>query len=141
VLLQQHPAATAEALMRSRFTAHVIGDAQHLHRTYLASSRRPYDESKDAVDDVEWTRLVVHAHETGPKPETATVDFTAYYTGDGGEQALHEKSEFLRLDGNWFYVRALRVGPAPLRSTQPKIGRNDPCPCGSGRKYKHCCGR
>lgn len=23
----------------------------------------------------------------------------------------------------------------------PKIGRNDPCPCGSGKKYKHCCGR
>lgn len=24
---------------------------------------------------------------------------------------------------------------------QPKVGRNDPCPCGSGKKYKHCCGR
>jgi hypothetical protein len=24
---------------------------------------------------------------------------------------------------------------------EPKIGRNDPCPCGSGKKYKHCCGR
>ncbi len=23
----------------------------------------------------------------------------------------------------------------------PKVGRNDPCPCGSGKKYKHCCGR
>jgi uncharacterized protein len=28
--------------------------------------------------------------------------------------------------------------PAPFRST--KVGRNDPCPCGSGRKYKRCCG-
>jgi preprotein translocase subunit SecA len=28
----------------------------------------------------------------------------------------------------------------PLRKG-PKVGRNDPCPCGSGRKYKHCCGR
>ena len=25
--------------------------------------------------------------------------------------------------------------------TAPKVGRNDPCPCGSGKKYKHCCGR
>ncbi|MDE6852061.1 MAG: SEC-C domain-containing protein, partial [Lachnospiraceae bacterium] len=24
---------------------------------------------------------------------------------------------------------------------EKKIGRNDPCPCGSGKKYKHCCGR
>jgi uncharacterized protein YecA (UPF0149 family) len=28
----------------------------------------------------------------------------------------------------------------PVRSG-PKIGRNHPCPCGSGRKHKHCCGR
>ena len=28
-----------------------------------------------------------------------------------------------------------------VRREQPKIGRNDPCPCGSGKKYKHCCGR
>lgn len=28
----------------------------------------------------------------------------------------------------------------PVR-TGPKVGRNDPCPCGSGKKYKHCCGR
>lgn len=29
--------------------------------------------------------------------------------------------------------------PNPFAGT-PKVGRNDPCPCGSGRKYKHCCG-
>jgi len=29
----------------------------------------------------------------------------------------------------------------PVRRTQKKIGRNDPCPCGSGKKYKKCCGR
>ena len=30
--------------------------------------------------------------------------------------------------------------PATVRRTQPKVGRNDPCPCGSGKKYKKCCG-
>jgi preprotein translocase subunit SecA len=29
---------------------------------------------------------------------------------------------------------------APIRNTSPKVGRNDPCPCGSGRKFKKCCG-
>ncbi len=29
---------------------------------------------------------------------------------------------------------------APFRRDQPKVGRNDPCPCGSGRKFKKCCG-
>ncbi len=30
---------------------------------------------------------------------------------------------------------------APITRKSEKIGRNDPCPCGSGKKYKHCCGR
>ena len=29
----------------------------------------------------------------------------------------------------------------PIVNTEPKVGRNDPCPCGSGKKYKNCCGR
>jgi len=32
------------------------------------------------------------------------------------------------------------AGPATVRRTQPKVGRNDPCPCGSGKKYKKCHG-
>jgi preprotein translocase subunit SecA len=30
--------------------------------------------------------------------------------------------------------------PEPVRRAEPKVGRNDPCPCGSGKKYKRCCG-
>jgi hypothetical protein len=32
-------------------------------------------------------------------------------------------------------------GPMTIRNSGPKVGRNDPCPCGSGRKYKKCCGQ
>jgi SEC-C motif-containing protein len=84
---------------------------------------------------------VVHREESGAKPGTEYVDFSAYYEDAGVEQALHEKAEFAQIEGNWFYTRAVRTGPAPLKSSEPKIGRNDPCPCGSGKKYKHCCGR
>lgn len=126
--------------MRSRFTAHAIRDYQHLHRTFLSTSRLPYnaEHEKDATD-LAWTRLVVHSHELGAKPDMAFVDFTAYYRDEGAEHAIHEKSEFRRVDGAWFYTRAVRHGPAPVKSTQPKIGRNDPCPCGSGKKHKQCC--
>jgi len=31
--------------------------------------------------------------------------------------------------------------PAPIASPDGKVGRNDPCPCGSGKKYKKCCGQ
>lgn len=127
--------------MRSRFTAHALGDYRHLHRTYLATARKPYVEETPGGEEPEWTRLVVHAHEPGATPDRAFVDFSAYYRQGEGEEALHEKSEFQRLDGAWYYTRSVRIGPAPVRAAGPKVGRNDPCPCGSGKKYKHCCGR
>jgi SEC-C motif len=37
--------------------------------------------------------------------------------------------------------RSARLRPKQEQSTRRKIGRNDPCPCGSGKKYKKCCGR
>ena len=138
VLAQERPAATAEELMRSRFTAHAIGDHRYLHRSYLTSSRQPYvDEGNQ--DDLVWTRLEIHHHENGPRPDMATVEFSAYFDDHGKEGVLQEKSEFQRIQGIWYYTRTLRTGPAPVKSTGPKVGRNDPCPCGSGRKYKQCC--
>lgn len=132
------PAATAEELMRSRYTAHVLGDERYLHRTYEGTARRPFVPAP-AGPRPQWTRLVIHRHEPGPRPDLAIVEFSAHYTEEGVEGVLEEKSEFRRVDGAWIYTRALRQGPAPVRAAGPKVGRNDPCPCGSGRKYKQCC--
>ena len=139
ILKKQKPAADAEQLMRSRFTAHVAHDFEHLHRTYLESSKEPFDPAEEEGGGRDWTRLVIHAHDRSNKPETAFVDFTAYYQENGAEQAFHEKAEFQRIDGTWFYTRAVRQGPPPIKSAEAKVGRNDPCPCGSGKKYKQCC--
>ncbi|MEI6463362.1 MAG: YchJ family protein [Verrucomicrobiota bacterium] len=140
VLKQERVAATAEQLMRSRFTAHYLSDYRHLHRTYLSTARQPYVEEDLSEGELQWSRLVVHAHEPGPRPDTAFVDFTAYFRDGGNEHPLHEKSEFQRIDGQWFYTKSVRTGPAPAKAA-PKVGRNDPCPCGSGRKFKQCCGK
>ena len=78
VLQQRRLAATAEELMRSRFTAHVLRDYAHLHRTYLGTASMPYSaENESGAEDLSWSRLVVHTHETGPKPDAAFVDFSA----------------------------------------------------------------
>ena len=124
--------------MRSRFTAHATRNYAHLHRSDASTAHLPY-ESDGQVDPIEWTRLEIHSHEVGPKPDTATVDFSAYFTQEGKEHALHEKSAVIGKAGEWRYTRPLREGPAPVKSTAPRVGRNDPCPCGSGKKYKHCC--
>jgi SEC-C motif-containing protein len=138
ILKKEKPAADAEQLMRSRFSAHVVRNFEHLHRTHLESSKEPYVADPEA-GGTNWTRLKIHSHEKSPKPGFATVDFTAYYQEADAEKALHEKAEFQNIEGTWYYIRALRQGPAPIKTTQAKAGRNDPCPCGSGKKYKQCC--
>ncbi len=131
-------AATAEELMRARFTAHVAHNFKFLHDTYGATAGKPY-VAEEGEPTMQWTKLVVHGHEPGSSPDKAFVDFSAYGTEDGTEKVLHEKAEFLRVNGAWLYTREARLGPAPYKSNAPKVGRNDPCPCGSGKKYKQCC--
>src|SRR6185295_15265893 len=137
ILRQQKPAENAEILMRSRFTAHVARDFAHLHRTVLETWKEPYVPDPDA-GGTDWTRLVIHSHEPSHRPDTSFVDFTAYYKEGDKELALHEKAEFQKVEGTWLYTRAVRQGPAPIKTTEAKVGRNDPCPCGSGKKYKQC---
>lgn len=138
LLAGQKRPATAEALMRSRFTAHVADDQAYLHRTYQATARLPFVEDTSG-QPTKWTRLVVHSHEAGQNPDTAFVEFSAFYVDETGEHVLQEKSQFACVSGQWLYTRSVREGPAPFKSAAPKAGRNDPCPCGSGKKFKHCC--
>ncbi len=138
VLTGQRPAATAEELMRARFTAHVAHNFRFLHDSHRPTAGKPYVE-EEGVPAMHWTKLVVHSHEIGRDEDQAFVDFSAYGTEEGVEKVLHEKAEFLRVGGAWLYNREARLGPAPFKATAPKVGRNDPCPCGSGKKYKQCC--
>ena len=124
--------------MRARFCAHVLRDFGFLHRTHRPTAHKPY-VPVPGEPTTQWTRLVVHRHEPGRTPDMATVDFSAFGLEDGVEHELQEKAEFVREGGVWLYTRALREGPEPFRNAAKKPGRNDPCPCGSGKKYKHCC--
>lgn len=124
--------------MRSRYTAHVVHAWRYLHRTYLPTMDTPFVE-EEATSTVRWTKLEVHRHEPEVRPGVSHVEFSAHFTDGGQTGVMHEKSEFRLIDGAWIFARALREGPAPVVAA-PKVGRNDPCPCGSGKKYKKCCG-
>jgi SEC-C motif-containing protein len=126
--------------MRARFTAHATQNYEFVHRTYRGTAKFPYQALED-TPPTQWTRLVVHSHSPAVTADIAHVDFSAYGMEQGQEMVLHEKAEFAREGDTWIYTRPLREGPAPVRSATPKVGRNDPCPCGSGKKFKHCCGR
>jgi len=66
----------------------------------------------------------------GGKPEHALVTFTARWHDQSGEHAHQERSAFVQSSGKWYFIDPT----VPL-----KAGRNDPCPCGSGAKFKKCC--
>lgn len=100
------PAATAEALMRSRFSAFAVGDDQHLLRTWHPDTR---PETLELDPDLRWYRLDIHATTGGgPFEEWGTVDFTAHYRPMPGTDAprgsQHENSRFRRVDGQWLYL-------------------------------------
>ena len=94
-------AATAEALMRSRYSAYVLGLEDYLLATWH-SSTRPL-ELDLAADTTRWLGLEVRAHLVADETH-ATVEFVARYRIAGRGHRLHETSRFVREDGRWYYV-------------------------------------
>ncbi len=68
----------------------------------------------------------------------AIVEFEARMVVNGQIQATHEKSNFVVMQGKWLYTNGEMLAPT-FQSWKP--GRNEPCPCGSGKKFKRCCAR
>jgi len=129
-------APTAETLMRSRYSAYVLNLIDYLQTTWHPSTRpATLDFDKDAPH---WCGLEILAHKGGSvTEEQGEVEFVAHWvTDDGKRGALHELSRFVHEHGQWYYLDGELI-PTPTR----KIGRNEPCPCGSGKKFKQCCGR
>ncbi|ARK04235.1 YchJ family protein [Cellulosimicrobium sp. AB352] len=100
-------APTAEALMRSRYSAFAVGDADYLRATWHPSTR-PADLDLDLDDDVEWRRLdVVRTEAGGPFDTTGVVEFVAHHrsrTDPADRGRLHEVSRFVREGDRWSYV-------------------------------------
>jgi SEC-C motif domain protein len=135
------PAPTAEALMRSRYSAYVLGDIDYLVRTHHLPKGEEVDRetAERWSKESEWLGLEVLATEKGgPEDSEGMVEFAARYRAGGSEHRHHERSTFRRIGGEWRFIDGREVRPPPVRSE--KIGRNDPCPCGSGKKYKRCHG-
>jgi len=120
-VIEKDNANTAETLMRSRYTAFVIRNAEYLIQTWHESTR-PKDFQLGAS---QWLGLQI---------VSATDDEVcfeaAFYTGSKC-MVLKENSRFLYEDEHWRYVD----GDCKVDT----IGRNDVCFCGSGRKFKQCC--
>ncbi len=102
------PAPTAEALMRSRFTAFALRSTSPGLDGYLLSSWHPDTRpaNLDLDDGTTWRRLqIVDTVAGGPDDESGVVEFRASFrTADGTAGVLHERSRFERIDGRWAYL-------------------------------------
>ena len=119
-------------LMRSRYCAFVMKDADYLIRTWhpTCHAARCRDEIGAGFATTEWLGLTVFEHTVSEADNTGYVSFVARFREHDKPGAIIERSRFLKENGQWYYIDG----------TRPQLGRNDPCPCGSGKKFKKCCG-
>ncbi|MFC1895519.1 YchJ family protein [Thermodesulfobacteriota bacterium] len=135
-------ADTPEELMRSRYSAYARGEVDYIVETTHPSRRQGHDPRMIArwSRKSDWHDLQILGVEGGgPDDDEGKVEFIAEYTEKGGRVQHHEIAEFKKSDGQWYFFDG---NPPPAKQyvrEGPKIGRNDPCPCGSGKKYKKCC--
>lgn len=138
-LLDGAAATTAEALMRSRYTAFVQGRLDYLDTTLAPEKRDDVDHTEVESSSREAQGLGLDVRATTDDGDDATVEYVARFRLHGQQVAHHELARFRRENGRWLYVDG-DVNPKPAPRQTAKVGRNDPCPCGSGQKYKKCCG-
>lgn len=131
---------SAEQLMRARYSAFAAGSMDFVVATTHSSTRAEVN----LADITEWSKTsvwngleILETKDLGN--DKAVVSFAARFTQQGKEQNHREKSQFEREDGKWRFVTGEQLKNPTVRYETPRAGRNDPCPCGSGKKFKKCC--
>ncbi len=144
VLSGMRKADTAAELMRARYSAYAVCDVDFLYKSSGPQVREEFN--RESVEEwsrsATWEGMEILAEDKGGKDDDeGYVSFVAHYSAKDQVCEHRETSYFQRIDGEWRFIDGRIESNGPYRREEPKIGRNDPCPCGSGKKYKQCCGR
>jgi len=130
-------AATAEQLMRARYSAYVTGEIDFLHDSLHPAGRDDFDyeATENWAGSSEWLDLtILNTKSGGANDKVGQVEFVAAYKDKEGNEIKHsERSHFKKIGDVWYFCDGQAITPQ-------KVGRNAPCSCGSGKKYKKCCG-
>ncbi len=138
---EKHP-QTAEELMRARYLSYVHQEIDYIMDTLAPESRDDTDRenAEQWAKRSEWLGLEILSTDKGGKDDTVgQVEFKAHYSIDEKQLMHHERANFRKIDEQWYFTNGDLVKPDPIRRQSPKVGRNQPCSCGSGKKYKRCC--
>ncbi|MFT5542698.1 MAG: SEC-C motif-containing protein [Arenicella sp.] len=128
-------AQNPEQLMRSRFSAYMMKNYEYILATYSPPQRPQLSikELERSAEGIRWLKLDVL--EASQSKQLGTVEFVASYYADSDFYYMHEYSYFEKIDEKWFYVKGLSKD----KTGKYCPGRNEQCPCGSGKKFKKCC--
>ncbi len=130
--------------MRARYSAYVTEQIPFLKQSATKAIQEDFDE----VASTNWSRAatwhgleIIRTEGGQPGDKKGLVEFRAIYTANNELCNHHEISTFVKEADGWKFEDGELIGETPIVREEPKIGRNDPCPCGSGKKYKKCCGK
>ncbi len=141
-ITQEKTPATAEQLMRSRFSAYATRNGQYIFDTYgvTPQKQQTVEAIQSWADECLWLALQIHeSHES-------IVEFSAYYVVDNTLCELRERSNFAIEQGKWCYIN----GEMLVHTERAKVKRNEICYCNNyptswsahkGKKFKHCCAK
>ena len=142
IISGDRPATTAEQLMRARYSGYVFAKMDFIFDSTHPEHREGYDHAgtKEWAETAEWLGLeIIGIKKGGAEDSVGEVEFIARFNEKGERREHHEAGQFKRKDGSWYFTEGNMIRQKPL--SVAKIGRNDPCNCGSGLKYKKCCGK
>lgn len=132
--------ATPEQLMRSRYTAFTQANVDYIVQTMREDACAGFnaENTRQWAQQVQWLGLEIL--QAPPVVDNkGIVEFIASYRQQGQLQNIREVSEFIQEGERWYYTGGQGEAIKQAPRTANKTGRNDPCPCGSGQKYKKCC--
>lgn len=144
IINQTVKASTAEKLMRARYTAYAKTEVAFILSSTIEDKRKECDQNaiRSWSEKSIWHKLEILSTEKGtPEDDEGLVEFVAHFSEGGIRKNYHEKGIFKKVDGCWQYVDGEIQKQKPFTRNDTKINRNDPCSCGSGKKFKKCCGK
>ena len=125
-------AQTAQQLMRSRYSAFALEQIDYLVATTALGQQSALDQAAIAAWSKanQWSGLEIVSHNEQLSKQHAQVEFKAHYHDGTQARTHHELSHFVQHAGQWYFLDP---------TTEQQWAMKQPCICGSGKKFKHCC--
>ena len=127
--------------MRARYSAYATNNIDFIMGSQETSDDADRESTEAWARESKWLGLEVReVIGGGPDDSVGTVEFIARYEFAGEEASHHEEASFHKKGGRWILADG-KMKTSTFRRSTPKIKPNEPCPCGSGKKFKKCCGK